>query len=120
MLVKLHDLVSVNPANVAAVLCGHMAIALKMTNGYTHNVKCNHDNDCPVIFKRIMTDLRKFADFVDVDPGRAVNVDQVISVTTTGAGVSINVTGEFSMFISTREKRETMNKIFNDMKAFAT
>lgn len=120
MLIRLHDFVSVNPQNVAAVFtCGDMIITLRMANGHSHNLRCDHAGDCPAKFERIMRQLREHDDFYSVDAGRAVNVNHIISVAANPKGVVINMTGDFDAYIATRAKHETVARITGELEKFA-
>jgi hypothetical protein len=119
MLIRLHNLVSVNPQNVAAVICGdHLFVTLRMTNGHSHNIRCQHKAECPRQFAAIMEKLRAHDDFYEVDDTRAVNVNHIISLSTTALGIVINMIGEFQIYVPTKLKPETIERLSRELEKF--
>lgn len=119
MLTRISALIAVNPQNVAAVLeCGDMIITLRMANGRSHNIECSHKGECPAKFREIVKQLRLYDDFYIVDGGRAVNVNHIHSLAPTKPGIVINMSGDFSIYIPTKLKAETVERLCQALEAY--
>ena len=119
MLIRLHNQLAVNPQNVAAMfLYGEMVITFRMITGRSHNLQCGDKKECSLKFGKILSSMKSHDDFYRVDAGRAINVNHIISLATTGAGVVINMTGDFSVYLPTTEKAEMIERLSKELEAF--
>lgn len=119
MLIRLHNVAAVNPQHVAAMfILDNTVINLRMTNGRSFNVKCDHPNECPTKFGKLLKQFREYDDFYKVDETRAINVNHVIAIQLNGMGVVIDMVGDFNVYFPTKEKAETMAALIGGLEKY--
>lgn len=101
MLIRLHDKCYVNPLNVAAVICGQMAVTVRLTNGRAHNIECRGKNSCPQMYGNIVNALMFHIDMIPIATREiaCVNVDHVLSISASTPGVTLNMAGDWTLII---------------------
>lgn len=122
MLIRLHDKCYVNPINVAAVICGQMAVTVRLTNGRSHNLECRGSNTCVQLYGNIVNALSQHIDLIPIQAREltAINVDHVLSIAGTSPGVTINMAGDWTLIIACGQSSQAarMSEIVRQMEAF--
>lgn len=124
MLIKLHSKCYANPINIAAVICGQIAVTVRLTNGRSHNIECRDiKNGCPALYGSICDELRKHIDMIQFHEAReltAVNVDHVLSIAGTKPGVTVNMAGDWTIILpcGMSSQGEKMAKISQALEAY--